>query len=92
MNNSLEEYLTKETVPKEGDLSVITNFYGQPLCIIEITKSDAQIEGEGDKSLRYWRNVHKEFFSKELQEYSLQFNKNMLVVFEEFTVVYTANM
>ena len=48
----------------------------------------ANIEGEGDKSLRYWREVHKNFFKRELEALNMEFIEDMLVVFEEFEVVY----
>jgi len=48
----------------------------------------AEIEGEGDKSLKYWRRAHISFFSRELEEYNMKFTEDMPVVFEEFEVVY----
>jgi uncharacterized protein YhfF len=42
---------------------------------------------EGDKSLKYWRDVHKKYFTKELKEIGKEFNEDMLVVCEEFDVV-----
>jgi len=54
----------------------------------EITDTFAFKEGEGDKSLAYWRAVHKDFFSRCLKEAGLAFNEKMKVVCEEFEVVY----
>jgi uncharacterized protein YhfF len=48
-----------------------------------------KIEGEGDKSLKYWRKVHMDFFIKELKEHEIVFSQNTLVVFVEFEMVYT---
>mgnify|MGYP004578500379 CR=1 FL=1 len=45
-------------------------------------------EGEGDKSLKYWREAHTESFTCELKEFNKEFNEDMLVVCEEFEVVY----
>ena len=45
-------------------------------------------EGEGDRSLNYWREVHEAFFANELAEAGLAFSEDMLVVCEEFEVVY----
>ena len=61
--------IEKEEVPKVGELSIITDFDGNAKCIIKTTdvkvlpfsKVDekfAYTEGEGDKSLEYWRRVH----------------------------------
>lgn len=88
-----------ESIPKPGDLSVITNWNEEAVCIIEtksvevlpfdsITKEHAEIEGEGDKSLAYWRTVHEEFFTREAKEIGLEFSEESLVVFEIFSVVH----
>lgn len=45
-------------------------------------------EGEGDGSLEYWRNVHDEFFSKEMAEIGKLFDEDMPVVCEEFELVF----
>jgi len=88
-----------EPLPEVGQLSVITNWKGEPQCIVEVTEVEikpynevsaefAFIEGEGDKSLEYWRKVHWEFFSKECEEIGKQPTKEMLVILEQFTVVW----
>ena len=51
-------------------------------------KEHAFKEGEEDRSLEYWREVHKKFFRECLEEYELEFSENMKVVCEEFVVVY----
>jgi uncharacterized protein YhfF len=61
--------------PKPSDLSVVTNWQGEPLCVIEtkavatvsfeeVSEEFAAIEGEGDGSLRYWREVHWAYFGR----------------------------
>ncbi|WP_421383855.1 ASCH domain-containing protein [Bacillus salacetis] len=91
--------LQNEDVPQEGWLSIITNWAGEAQCIIETIKVDivpfkevtpefAAIEGEGDKSLQYWRDAHWRFFSRELAERELTPSEDMLVVCEQFRVVH----
>ena len=88
-----------ETLPKVNDFSVILNSKDEALCIIRTTKVHVETfnnvskehafkEGEGDRSLEYWREVHKKFFRECLEEYGLEFSENMKVVCEEFEVVY----
>ena len=88
-----------EDVPKAGQLSIVTDFAGAPLCVIEATAVDvvafedvtaayALREGEGDKSLRYWRDVHWTFFERECERLGKEPSQRMLVVCEEFEVVY----
>lgn len=49
-----------------------------------MTEELAKLEGEGDLSLEYWKNVHYEFF----KSYNKDFNDDTKVVFEIFKVVY----
>lgn len=91
----------EEPVPKVGDYSVILNAADEALCVIRDTKVEivpfrdvsaehAFNEGEGDRSLAYWRAVHEEFFTGELSEVGLSFDENRLVVCETFEVLYRA--
>lgn len=43
---------------------------------------------EGDKSLSYWIEAHKDFFKRELEALNMEFREAMLVVFEVFEVLY----
>jgi len=88
-----------ETLPKLGDLSIIIDWQGKAQCIIEtkkvnllsfkeVTEEFAEIEGEGDKSLKYWREVHINAFNRQLKEHEKEFGEDMVVVCEEFEAVY----
>ncbi|NCB41453.1 MAG: ASCH domain-containing protein [Clostridia bacterium] len=88
-----------ETIPKPGELSIVTDFEGNPLCVIETTEVEivafkdvspefAAREGEGDASLSYWKDAHRRFFSRELKEIGATFNEDILVVCESFDVIY----
>ena len=90
--------LANKPLPKVGALSVVTDWQGAPLCIIESTHieivpfdsvgdSFAAIEGEGDKTLRYWREAHWRFFSRECQRIGREPDLHMPVVCEQFKVV-----
>ena len=88
-----------DPVPREGDISVITYGNGKPGCIIrtirvllkpfsEISEKEAELEGEGDLSLAYWRSVHEEVFTEELAQYGEKFSEDSIVVYEIFDVIY----
>ncbi|HKL41262.1 MAG TPA: ASCH domain-containing protein [Clostridia bacterium] len=91
--------LENEPLPKVGQYNIITNWAGVAQCIIKtvgveitsfnnVTEAFAQIEGEGDGSLDYWKRVHKIAFEKELVSTEKEFSEEMLVVCEIFKVVY----
>lgn len=93
--------IDNEPLPKEGAYGVILNSKGEAICIIQITRvfitpfnhvteEYAYREGEGDKTLLYWKKVHKTFFENELSELGIKFEEKMNVVCEEFEVVYCA--
>ena len=88
-----------EPLPKENELSVILDSKENAICIIETTKVEvipfkevskdhAYKEGEGDKSLAYWRQVHEEVFTEWMSEAGLTFTPDSKVVLEEFRKVY----
>ena len=91
--------LEDEPLPQEGTFDIILDSQDQAVCIVEITKvyvqpfyqvsaDHAYKEGEGDKSLAYWRQVHEEFFTEWLEEAGLTFTPDSKVVLEEFRKVY----
>ena len=88
-----------DPLPQEGTFDVILDSKDQAVCIVEITKVSIQpfhqvsadhayTEGEGDKSLAYWRQVHEEVFTEWMSEAGLTFTPDSKVVLEEFRKVY----
>jgi uncharacterized protein YhfF len=86
-------------LPTIGALNVVTDWQGTPLCVIETTHVEvvpfdrvssafAAIEGEGDGSLSYWRDAHWRYFSRECERIGKEPSLEMLVVCEQFRVVY----
>jgi uncharacterized protein YhfF len=63
-------------MPAVGAMSVILDGSERPLCVIRSTAVEvrafglvdeafAWVEGEGDRSLAYWRAAHIDFFASE---------------------------
>jgi uncharacterized protein YhfF len=88
-----------EEIPKKRNMNVITDWDGRAQAATEtisvnlvsfedVNKDFAKKEGEGDRSLDYWRKVHLEFFTKELLNLGRGFSENMLIVCEKFKLVY----
>ena len=91
--------LENAPLPVTGAYSVILDSKDNAVCIIqtkkvsvvpfnEVTAEHAYKEGEGDKSLDFWRQAHENFFTKCLNDEGLKFTPDMKVVCEEFAVVY----
>lgn len=89
----------KERLPKIGDFTVITNWEGEAQCIVKTTKvrlkpffsideEYAKLEGEGDKSLDYWKKVHWDYFTRELEPFGRVPRDSMIVVCQEFEKVF----
>lgn len=88
----------EEDLPEVGETSILLDDNDDAICIMRTTKvstvpfkdvsaEHAAKEGEGDLSLNYWREVHKDFFTEELKEIGESFSEDMLVVCEEFEVI-----
>ncbi len=91
--------LEGEDLPQAGDMSVVLDGQGEAVCIVrntrvtvvpfnEVGAEHARREGEGDRSLPYWRKVHERFFRREYEQAGLPFTDDIAVVCEEFEVVY----
>ena len=89
----------KEPLPNTGDFFVITDWDGTKMAVIQIIKVNlspfnliskkyALIEGEGDKSLDYWKTTHKAYYTREMKPFGDTFIEDMMIVCEEFRVVY----
>ena len=63
-------------LPNVGDLEIVVNSSGSPTLLTQIvsakvvpfsqvTEEHAALEGEGDLSLKSWRQTHWEFFARE---------------------------
>ena len=88
-----------ETLPRSGEYSVVTRRDGTAVCVVytskvyvipykDVSEAHAWREGEGDRSLSYWRKVHQAFFTECLEQQGLLFSEEMSVVCEEFSRVF----
>lgn len=88
-----------EPAARPGEKTVILDGDDEPLCVIETTEVEirrfdevdkrfARDEGEGDRSLAYWREAHRRFFAGTLPEIGRRFSEEMPLVCERFRVIY----
>ena len=86
--------LNNSKIPKIGERSILTFENEKKACIVEIknviitkfkdiTPEMAYLEGEGDRTLEYYRKVHIEYF----KTINPNFNDDTEVIFEVFEVV-----
>lgn len=91
--------LEQEVLPYVGEYNVILDGNGTAVAILETTSVDvvpfdevteehAYLEGEGDRTLQYWRDVHEDFFKRELEEINQEFHDQILVVCEKLKLVF----
>ena len=91
----------RESLPGPGDLQVITDWAGEAQCVIrtirveivpfnEVSAEHAAAEGEGDRSLAFWRRVHWDYYHRELEGSSFAPREDMPIVCKRFEVVYPA--
>ena len=85
--------------PQVGDLSIITDWDGLPLCVIETTEVEikafqdvdedfAADGGEGDLSLKYWKDVHWAYFERVCRDLDRDMSLEIRVVCERFQMVF----
>lgn len=87
--------LDEDGVPQTGDVFVVVNGRNEPACAVElievelktfdqVDEAHALAEGEGDRTLAYWRKTHQCFF----EEYAL-FSPDMMLICMQFKVLET---
>lgn len=86
-----------ERMPEAGELSIILDGCGVPRAVIrttsvrivpfdEVDEEHARSEGEGDRTLRAWREIHEHYW-REHSENTRGFAPHMPVLCERFELV-----
>lgn len=90
--------IEEEPLPEVGEYNVILNSADEAVCITRttnvyvttfdnVTGEHAFKEGEGDRTLGYWRKAHEKFFGNELSVVGKVFDGETKLVCEEFELV-----
>jgi uncharacterized protein YhfF len=96
---ALEFVRDGEPLPRPGDYSIVLNGQGRPVCVIRTTEVEvkplnqvddrfAWDEGEGDRTLAWWRAAHDRYFTRQCQQLGVPFHDDLDVVFERFDLVW----
>jgi uncharacterized protein YhfF len=90
-----------EALPSIGQIHLVHDWEGEPYAIIENTRVDikplsqvdaafAYDEGEGDRTLAWWQEAHRDYFSRECPRFGVPFDCDMLVVCLRFRRLFPA--
>ena len=88
-----------EPLPEPGEYSIVLDGAGVPRAVIEttavnvvpfhqVTEVHAFREGEGDRSLAAWRDIHERFWREHSSD-PRGYHREMPVACEEFRLVYS---
>jgi len=88
-----------EPLPKVGEIELIVDGDGEPLCIIELTEVEikpfnavdeqfAYEYGEGERTLEYWLSDNWDFVSRWCTEIGREPTKIMPMAFQRFRLLY----
>jgi uncharacterized protein YhfF len=90
-----------ELLSVAGEREVVIDWAGRPLAVIELTEVSvvpfidvdacfAKDEGEGDRSLDYWRAAHRSFFGRECSRIGRRMAEDAPIVCVRFRSVHAA--
>lgn len=101
MASALWEFeIDGDPVPQPGELAIVLDGAGEPRALIrtteveivafeEVSPERAALEGEGDRSLAYWRAEHERAWRGSLANTPYDFDMTMPVVCERFELLFT---
>ena len=86
-------------LPVPGDISIVTRADRSPVAIIELTEirhvpfhavdaAFAADEGEGDRTLAWWRTAHLDYFGRVAAKVGCEFDENTPVICQRFRLVW----
>lgn len=92
-----------DPLPKPGNFWILLDSAGRPQFLLRtlrteinlfgrIPKSVAMAEGEGDRSVVYWKKVHGRFFSPFLKDWGVDDIAKAEVITEHFEIVHRATV
>lgn len=93
-----------EGVPRRavGDYWVILDYDNDPLHLVQVTdvvvmpfnevpESWARCEGEGDLTLRWWQDAHREYYTRQCAKWGIEWREDYPTVCETWDLVASAD-
>jgi len=89
----------REPLPREGDYAVVVDGRGLPVAVVRTTQVEvkplrevdaafAWDEGEGDRTLAWWLDAHRRFFTRRCTQLGVAYSDDLLTVFARFELVW----
>ena len=94
--------LNGDPIPQVGDYAIVTNWEGEAQCVIQthtvviqkfadVDDAFVHAEGEGDKSLAWWRTAHQQYFTRVLAGTNYAVDDALEIACEQFKLVFRAD-
>ncbi|BDR57232.1 ASCH domain-containing protein [Xylocopilactobacillus apis] len=91
-------FVKGDKLPQVGEYNIILDGQGHPVCITQtlsveimpfknVSAEHAYLEGEDDRTLASWRNVHRDFFTRECLDEGKTFTEEIPCVCEVFKAI-----
>lgn len=88
-----------EALPQVGDYWIILDGRGHPRAVVQTTQVDlcnvanvdekfAWDEGEGNRSLAYWKSEHDAYFERQAKQDKFEYSDNMICICERFKKIW----
>lgn len=88
-----------DPIPKPGDFAIVTDWSGTARAIIrtraveirrfgDVDEEFVRIEGEGDRTLGWWRDAHHRYYTRVLAGTGQAVDDDLEIVCEQFDLVY----
>lgn len=85
-----------------GDYWVILNYDNSPLFLVRVTdvmvapfnevpESWAAVEGEGDSSLPWWQDAHREYYTRQCAKWGIEWREDLPTVCETWELMASAD-
>jgi uncharacterized protein YhfF len=82
-----------------GDVEIIIDWDGEPMAVVEVTdvriqrfddvdEEFARDEGEGDRTLAWWRDAHRRFFAGECARLGIEMSPALPLVCRRFRLLW----
>jgi uncharacterized protein YhfF len=92
-----------DPIPELGDIEIIVDWNGEPVAVVEVTEvrhipfgdvdaAFAWDEGEGDRTLAWWRAAHRRFFTPICERLGIALDESTPLVCRRFRLLHAVSV